>query len=365
MKTPEKRLRCFVAMAFDCDDTDRIYLVFERLLRSMGITAVRVDRIEHNDDIDNRIIQEIEQADFVLADLTYARPSVYFEAGYAQRAIPVVYTCRRDHFRPRVDDPNGNVRVHFDLQMKNIVAWLTEHDSTFAERLRRRIAIVIKPLLVGKAAEAGWRKLLENFNQLSLEEKRGFLQNSFREHFASGGYRITEVKTLGKDAPDFLNPDLSRSFYGSMLATNYKDGVFHVVFLHIPNSITKDLFDRYRYGLIRMPIYGQKLFLSLKSIPSRIREDLIVCSFGSAGFRRAASYIPYMRPSDADQTLTCEQPFEIIRPSKGHPVRRDVTLHIFESTPRLIRFTSELNVRFPLRRRRTLKKDGAANIGRQ
>jgi nucleoside 2-deoxyribosyltransferase len=139
MKTPQKRLRCFVAMAFDYDDTDRIYSVFERLLRSMGITAVRVDRIEHNDDIDNRIIQEIKQADFVLADLTYARPSVYFEAGYAQRAVPVVYTCRRDRFRPRVDDPKGNVRVHFDLQMKNIVAWATEHDSTFAERLRRRM----------------------------------------------------------------------------------------------------------------------------------------------------------------------------------------------------------------------------------
>ena len=124
MKTAQKRLRCFVAMAFDYDDTDRIYSVFERLLRSMGITAVRVDRIEHNDDIDNRIIQEIEQANFVLAGcLTYARPSVYFEAGYAQRAVPVVYTCRRDHFRPRVDDPNGNVRVDFDIsKMKNIVA---------------------------------------------------------------------------------------------------------------------------------------------------------------------------------------------------------------------------------------------------
>jgi hypothetical protein len=33
------------------------------------------------------------------ADLRYARPSVYFEAGYAERSVPVIYTVRRDHFR--------------------------------------------------------------------------------------------------------------------------------------------------------------------------------------------------------------------------------------------------------------------------
>jgi nucleoside 2-deoxyribosyltransferase len=77
------KLRCFVAMAFGQEDTD-------------GINAQRVDRIEHNDKIDTKIISEIEAADLVTADLTYARPSVYFEAGYAQRAIPVIFTARPD-----------------------------------------------------------------------------------------------------------------------------------------------------------------------------------------------------------------------------------------------------------------------------
>jgi nucleoside 2-deoxyribosyltransferase len=117
------KLRCFVAMAFGQKDTDAIFRALRKTLGPLGVNAQRVDRIEHNDNIDTRIISEIEAADLVIADLTYARPSVYFEAGYAQRAIPVIFTARSDHFRERDDDPNGNRHVHFDLKMRNIIAW--------------------------------------------------------------------------------------------------------------------------------------------------------------------------------------------------------------------------------------------------
>src|SRR5260370_6071851 len=129
--TPQPRLRCFVAMAFDKPDTDEIFGGIDETLNAMGIKAVRVDRIEHNDDIDNRLISELESADFVLADLTYSRPSVYFEAGYAQRKVPVIYTVRRDHLRPTLGDEHGNLRVHFDLQMKNIIPWTNAADTVF------------------------------------------------------------------------------------------------------------------------------------------------------------------------------------------------------------------------------------------
>ena len=77
------KLRCFVAMAFGQKDTDAIFRALRKTLGPLGVNAQRVDRIEHNDNIDTRIISEIEAADLVIADLTYARPSVYFEAGYA------------------------------------------------------------------------------------------------------------------------------------------------------------------------------------------------------------------------------------------------------------------------------------------
>src|SRR5690349_13253404 len=107
-------LRCFVAMAFDRDDTERDWRQLLRpALKSLDISATRVIDVEHNDDIDDRIRALLQSADFVVADLTYARPSVYYEAGYAEREVPVVYTCRSDHFKARTDDPNGNLRVHF------------------------------------------------------------------------------------------------------------------------------------------------------------------------------------------------------------------------------------------------------------
>ena len=84
------KLRCFVAMAFDHKATDAIFKILRKTLGPVGINAQRVDRIEHNDNIDTKIISEIEAARMVIADLTYARPSVYFEAGYAPRAIPVI-----------------------------------------------------------------------------------------------------------------------------------------------------------------------------------------------------------------------------------------------------------------------------------
>jgi len=39
-------------MAFDHDDTDSIFQQMRDMLRAIGVSLRRVDRIEHNDDID-------------------------------------------------------------------------------------------------------------------------------------------------------------------------------------------------------------------------------------------------------------------------------------------------------------------------
>lgn len=53
-------------MAFDRADSDAIFEKIERTLDEVNIDAIRVDRVEHNDDIDDRIIAEIKRADLVL-----------------------------------------------------------------------------------------------------------------------------------------------------------------------------------------------------------------------------------------------------------------------------------------------------------
>ena len=97
-------------MAFGRGDTDNWYAMsLKPLLEAQGIE--QGDQITHNDDVDDRIIAELKAADLAIVDLTYARPSVYYEAGYAAgRPIPVIYTCRSDHLDEGAKDP---LRVHW------------------------------------------------------------------------------------------------------------------------------------------------------------------------------------------------------------------------------------------------------------
>jgi len=43
-----------------------------------------VDELQSNERITDRILESIRKAEFVIVDLTYSRPNVFYEAGYAQ-----------------------------------------------------------------------------------------------------------------------------------------------------------------------------------------------------------------------------------------------------------------------------------------
>jgi hypothetical protein len=129
----------------------------------------------------------------VLADLTYARPSVYFEAGYAQRVVPVIYIARRDHFKEKLADPNGNLRVHFDLQMRNIIPWSSGSDRTFLKRLKARVKKVIAPLLLQKQAETAQKRKITEFNGRSMQDKHKLLISTAEKHFRKLGYKVTPL----------------------------------------------------------------------------------------------------------------------------------------------------------------------------
>ena len=132
-----RKPRCFVAMAFDRYDTDAIYdNAIKTVLGKNGVTPIIINRREDNRDINHQIIDQLDRADFCIIDLTYTRPSVYFEAGYAQRQVEVIYTVRSDHLKKNQPE---DLRVHFDLQMKPLIKWATPNDPTFAKRLEQRL----------------------------------------------------------------------------------------------------------------------------------------------------------------------------------------------------------------------------------
>jgi len=125
----------FVAMSFSPD----LAQAFDEGIRpaievdaQAGYKALRIDREEHVDRIDERILVEIRRSRFVVADFTGHRPGVYFEAGFALGlGLPVIWTCHKDHLH----------EAHFDVRQYNQIDW--ESPGELRERLAARIRFVV------------------------------------------------------------------------------------------------------------------------------------------------------------------------------------------------------------------------------
>ena len=106
--------QAFVAMWFDSSLSTAWSLGLAPALQASGFAPVRVDQVEHNNRIDDRIVTEIRRSGLVVADFTGHRAGVYFEAGFALGlGIPLIWTCRRDY----IDT------AHFDTRQYNHIIW--------------------------------------------------------------------------------------------------------------------------------------------------------------------------------------------------------------------------------------------------
>jgi nucleoside 2-deoxyribosyltransferase len=206
-----RRLRCFVACAFGEKEVDAIYEKGIRAaLKSCEVQALRVDRVEHNDDIDDKIIELLDTSDLCIADLTFARPSVYYEAGYfTGLGKPVIYTARKDHFRPSADDVAGNRRIHFDLQMKNIIDWTsTTRTKTFRNRVGSRIRHVSAPILRALEAHESQTRAVQEFRMLSANQRLQRIDDIASKLLVANGWKI-QAQT---QRPDYSMADPIKVF---------------------------------------------------------------------------------------------------------------------------------------------------------
>lgn len=139
-------------MAFGHADTDNCY---DKLIKPViaaipaDFTLRRLDRINHNNEITDKLREEMRKGDLCIADLTYARPSVYFESGYMEgQRKPCIYTCRADHLRKNSPE---ELSVHFDLQNKNIIPWEAKGvNKDFKRKLKDRLQLVSAPILADR-----------------------------------------------------------------------------------------------------------------------------------------------------------------------------------------------------------------------
>lgn len=160
---------CFVAMWFTPEMND----IFEKAIKPAieflepGETipryqAVKIDNIEHTNDINDEIIAQIRRSRFMVCDLTGYRGGVYFEAGFAYGlGLEVIYTCRKDWTKEEalkdysgkqvttlVDGTGTEIvvkkeGVHFDLAHRNRIEWEVDKLEEFKTKLENRIKAVI------------------------------------------------------------------------------------------------------------------------------------------------------------------------------------------------------------------------------
>ena len=151
---------CFVATWF-ADEMNEVYAkavkpaieYIEEGEKESRFKAVRIDNVEHTNDINDEIIATIRRSRFMVCDLTGYRGGVYFEAGFAfGLGMEVIYTCREDWVKARTDilydRDHKEVKitqegVHFDLEHRPHIRWAPDKLEEFRERLTNRIKAVI------------------------------------------------------------------------------------------------------------------------------------------------------------------------------------------------------------------------------
>lgn len=124
----------FCAMWFKTDLLPIWVDAIEPAIKDAGYDPKRIDRVEHNNRIDDEIIAMIRRSKFVVADFTGHRGGVYFEAGFAMGlSIPVIWTVNLDDL----------VEVHFDNRQYNFITWQMDNLADFKNRLQNRIEATI------------------------------------------------------------------------------------------------------------------------------------------------------------------------------------------------------------------------------
>jgi nucleoside 2-deoxyribosyltransferase len=128
--------QAFVAMWFN-DKTESAFKEgIEPAITELGYRAIRIDKTEHINKVDDQIIAEIRRSKFLVADFTcepkQVRGGVYFEAGFAMALpIPVIWTCSESSMND----------LHFDTRQYNHIVWKTP--KHLRELLTFRIGAVI------------------------------------------------------------------------------------------------------------------------------------------------------------------------------------------------------------------------------
>jgi nucleoside 2-deoxyribosyltransferase len=114
-----EKTQAFVTMSFSDNMKPRWQDAIKPAIEKAGYTAYKVDEEPHSDNIIFKIMAEIKNSRFLVADVTEQNNGVYFEAGYALGlGLPVIWSVRKDDVE----------NVHFDTAQYNQIRWQSPED---------------------------------------------------------------------------------------------------------------------------------------------------------------------------------------------------------------------------------------------
>lgn len=123
----------FVAMPFFGDDVQEKYSAIKDECLKLGLNAKRVDENVGSGLIIKEISELIEEAEFIIFDLTQERPNVYYELGYAHgvgnEPLDILLIAKE------------GTKIHFDIAPMRI------HFYKTTEHLRSIIAFSLKEMI--------------------------------------------------------------------------------------------------------------------------------------------------------------------------------------------------------------------------
>jgi len=140
----------FVIMQIGNDELDKIYLnVFVPAIKAANLEPKRIDKDNEGKLLKSEIIDNIENAEIIIADLTNERQNCYLEVGYTMgidKYKNLIITVKEDHYPESPNYKKGGPKIHFDIAGYDILFWdpnkLSEFQVNLTDRITRRLAII-------------------------------------------------------------------------------------------------------------------------------------------------------------------------------------------------------------------------------
>ncbi len=175
----------FVIMQIGNPLLDEIYTeVYIPAIKAAKLAPKRIDQDNEGQLLKKEIIDYIEKADIIIADLTNARPNCYLEVGYAMgldKFRNLIFTAKEDHYPESENFKKGGPKIHFDIAGYDILFWHSNNKNEFksklTERINRRLSIICPTNK--KIDESSW-------DESELKSQRKYVAEKFNTY----GHRL-------------------------------------------------------------------------------------------------------------------------------------------------------------------------------